>query len=302
MSSPRCLLLALPGSLMLLFFGIRVRVRGFAQLAPTPSSERELLQESEIIVKFLSPSRLLLAAVMGVALVSAGVSPASAAPVADQTQSGASIGLGRVVFGPSGGPPPEGLGSQFTAGVSGQLTQIDIPVDAAVANGNFLGVQVSVYSVDSFGVPTGGPLAVQNVPGAGIQVLASGGTLSVVFSTPATVAAGTPYAFVVEVLGATGEDTFIGLDWVAAAPDKLGIQTINYVPAVLPSMGIAFTTYVDGAGTPPGGGGGSGGEELADTGFAPSVPLAVAFAMLVAGAALVVSRRTRRQHSTALGG
>jgi type VI secretion system secreted protein VgrG len=172
--------------------------------------------------------------------------------------------------------------------------------------GNYLGVQVSVYSVDSFGVPTGGPLAVQDVPGAEIAGLASGGPLSVVFSTPATVAAGTPYAFVVEVLGATGEGLNLGLDWVAPAPDKLGIVTENYAASFFPTQGIAFTTFVDGGGTPPGGGGGSGGgsggEELADTGFAPSVPLAVAFAMLVAGAALVVSRRTRRQHSTALGG
>jgi hypothetical protein len=181
-------------------------VLGFAQFSPTPSSERELLQESGIIVKVLSPSRLLLAAVMGVALVSAGVSPASAAPVVDQTQSGASIGVMRVSFLTVGAPPPEGLGSQFTAGVSGQLTQIDIPVtDALSASGTFLGVQVSVYSVDSFGVPTGGPLAVQDVPGAVIATLAAGGTLNVVFSTPATVAAGTPYAFVVEVLEDTDE-------------------------------------------------------------------------------------------------
>jgi hypothetical protein len=107
--------------------------------------------------------------------------------------------------------------------------------------GNYLGVQVSVYSVDSFGLPTGGPLAIQNVPGAGIAALASGGTLSVVFSTPATVAAGTPYAFVVEVLGASGEDTQIALETVAAAPDKRAILTTNYVASVA-SAGIAFTT------------------------------------------------------------
>jgi hypothetical protein len=201
--------------------------------------------------------RLLVLAVASVALVGVGVSPASAAPVADQTQtipSGSSAGIGYV----NTAVPVRDydLGSYFTAGLSGSLTRIDIPIFGYNRAGTPLDAQVQVWNVDGSGQPIGAALATQVIPEATLAALGSG-TLSTAFLAPASVTAGNKYgftfSFVVPPVPGPYNST-LGMYIGTPAADKAAIFNQGSPPAPPAwssslSTGIGFTTYVDA--TPP---------------------------------------------------
>ena len=244
---------------------------------------------------------LTLAAVLvTAALFWVGVSPAQAAPVADQSQSGLTgthvivtiFQEGSAVFGKID------AGSSFTAGLSGQLTSIEVPFAAYDYLEDFAAhdAEAKVWSVDGAGLPTGTALATATIPAA--SLLPGGGTLTITFATPATVTAGTNYAFTigfVENSAAMGSEVLFRAGIAPAG--KHAVSLYNGIPILESPYGINFTTYVEPVAPedpsdeePPAG---ASDEELADTGANASAVVALAplgTMMLLAGA-LILRRR-----------
>ena len=167
---------------------------------------------------------------------------AYATPQVDQTQS--------LTTGGSGGPLcsfmgpmsiNDAAGTTFTAGITGSLTSIDIPLLWIYTSDN---LQVSIYATSS-GRPTGSALAVQIISPAALASVASGGTLSVTFTSPATVQSGTGYAFVLD-FPSCSSSAQASMATVTSVPGrafiyKQGSAAWNsYAPT-----GINFTTYVE---------------------------------------------------------
>ncbi len=193
-------------------------------------------------------SRLLVLAIASVALVGVGVSPASAAPVADQTQTVTPIGVIAASSITSAATQVD-LGSTFVAGLAGSLTRIDIPIAGYHLAGTPLDAQLRLWNVDGSGKPIGAALATQVIPQATLAALGLPGTLSTTFRAPATVTAGTTYAFTVGfVLGSGTLSSILDMRNGASAVGKTVVE-INGGFANLPGWGISFTTYVDT--TPP---------------------------------------------------
>jgi len=191
---------------------------------------------------------LTLAAVLvTAALVSLGVSPAQAAPVADQTQSGLTgtgaqamlmqnVGTGAVLF-------KTEVGSSFTAGLSGQLTSIEVQTSAYSGGFPAHEGEAKVWSVDGSGLPTGAALATQTIPVASLTL---SGTLTITFATPATVTAGTNYAFTIGFVEQTGAMVSQLTFPAGIAPaGKRMVAISNGFPALESQYGINFATYVD---------------------------------------------------------
>jgi hypothetical protein len=238
---------------------------------------------------------LTLAAVLvTAALFSVGVSPAQAAPVADQTQSGLTGSPQGAVF--LGNFLKIEIGNSFTAGLSGQLTSIEVQTSSYSTNATAHGAEAKVWSVDGNGLPTGTALATATIPVASIPT--AGGTLTITFSTPATVTAGTNYAFTIGFIdtpGATASSIY--LPGGVAPLGKRAVSFSNGTPALNPIDGINFTTYVEPPAPedpsdeePPSG---ASDEELADTGANASAVVALAplGAMVLLAGALIVRRR-----------
>jgi len=238
---------------------------------------------------------LTLAAVLvTAALVSLGVSPAQAAPVADQTQSGLTgtgaqamlmqdVGTGVVLF-------KTEVGSSFTAGLSGQLTSIEVQTSAYTGGFPAHEGEAKVWSVDGSGLPTGAALATQTIPVASLTL---SGTLTITFATPATVTAGTNYAFTIGFVQQTG--AFVSQLAFPAGIAPAGKRMVliqSGIPSLEPQYGINFATYVD-EGDSEGPPTGASDEELADTGANASAVVALAplVAMVLLAGALIVRRR-----------
>jgi hypothetical protein len=192
---------------------------------------------------------LTLAAVLvTAALFSVGVSPAQAAPVADQTQSGLTgtganvmlmqnLSTGAVLF-------ETEVGSSFTAGLSGQLTSIDVQTSAYSGGFPAHDAEARVWSVDGSGLPTGTALATQTIPVASLN---PAGTLTINFATPATVTAGTHYVFTIGFIETTGafmsQLSFDG--GISPAGKRVAGFAGGGTPYLDTEYGINFTTYVD---------------------------------------------------------
>ena len=230
--------------------------------------------------------------VASAALMTAGVAPAQAAPVADQVQSGLTgTDYTTIAHLPA---YQSVVGSPFQAGHSGSLTSIDLPIYYYVHNaGSGFDAQMKVWNVDGSGLPTGAALATQTIPVASMTPFDSTpGTLSVAFSSPATVTAGTNYAFTVEfiVVGAGWNELGYEAGLAPAGRRLIVDSTGSFV--VDGAYGINFTTYVDA---------GSSGQPLPNTGAntAEMVGFAAFAAGLLAAGALalvVVRRRTQARH------
>jgi hypothetical protein len=137
------------------------------------------------------------------------------------------------------------LGSTFVAGLTGSLTRIDIPIAAYVRTGPAIDARVRVWTVDGTGKPNFPLLATQVIPQATL-VAAIPGTLSTTFLAPATVTAGTTYAFTIGfVLGAGTLDSQLGLVYGPPATGKSLAKIDTGVFSAVPTDGISFTTYVD---------------------------------------------------------
>jgi hypothetical protein len=222
---------------------------------------------------------VLVALVVACGFVGAGALPAFAVPVVDQTQTVTAGGEAAVnCYEPNPGVPVcQAQGSTFTAGISGRLTSIDVPT---IRNVNPSDLTVTVWNADTVtGFPAGSAIATQVIPAAS---LVSGETVSVAFTSPATVVAGTDYVFILEFplsSASSGPGMLLSLG-VSPADKRLASFT-----SIDPVYGISFTTYVDDAPVSA--------APLADTGANVSViatSVSVSVGLLVAGA-LVIARR-----------
>jgi hypothetical protein len=195
---------------------------------------------------------LLVLAVASVALVGVGVSPASAAPVIDQTQTtgGGSQLRAESIF----GLRAVDLGSTFVAGLTGSLTRIDIPVQGYSNTGTLLDAQVRVWTVNQITGRLAFPiLATQVIPEATTRRMANSEfILTTTFDTPATVTAGTKYAFTVGFVSGVGTlDSTLAINAGTPGVDKTVVGIDGNVFTADPTKGISFTTYVDASAAPP---------------------------------------------------
>jgi LPXTG-motif cell wall-anchored protein len=227
-------------------------------------------------------SAVLVALVIVCGFVGAGALPAFAVPVVDQTQTVTAAGETSVsCYEPSPGVPVcVEQGSTFTAGMSGRLTSIDVPT---IRNVNPVDLTVSVWNANAAtGLPTGSAIATQEIPAAS---LVSGETVSVAFTSPATVVAGTDYVFILGFplsSASTGPGMLLSLG-VSPADKRLASFT-----SIDPEYGISFTTYVDDSPVSD--------APLPDTGSNGSVvgsSVGISVGLLVAGALVLVIARRR---------
>lgn len=226
-------------------------------------------------------SAALVALVIACGFVGAGALPAFAVPVVDQTQTVTAAGEAAVsCYEPGPGVAVcQEQGSTFTAGISGRLTSIDVPT---IRNVNPADLTVSIWIADAVtGLPTGSAIATQVIPAAS---LVSGETVSVAFTPPATVVAGTDYVFILGFplsSASSGPGILVSLG-VSPADKRLADFT-----DIDPVYGISFTTYVDDAPVSA--------APLADTGSNGSVvgsSVGISVGLLVVGAlAFVIARR-----------
>jgi hypothetical protein len=212
---------------------------------------------------------------VGLSLVIAA--PVSAAPVVDQTQTVTLVGISGPSCVDMGGVYNMGVGSTFTAGVSGLLTSIDVPI-AGTATPS--GLTMNVWNADGVsGLPTGAPIASQTVSVATLNSLASGGNLSVGFGTPATVVATNKYVFTLDFpADCAGSSYSLWMDVGEAPSDKRRVANVSGSFYIHPQYGLGFTTYVESppTQTPP--------SELSSTGIDRA-----GLGQLIGGSALVVA-------------
>jgi hypothetical protein len=216
-----------------------------------------------------------IAVAVGLSLVIA--TPVSAAPVVDQTQAVTLVGISGPSCVDMGGVYNMGVGSTFTAGVSGLLTSIDVPIAGTDTPS---GLTMNVWNADAVsGLPMGAPIASQAVSVATLDSLASGGNLSVGFGTPATIVAANKYAFTLDFpADCAGSSYSLWMDVGEAPSDKRRVANVSGNFSVHPQYGLGFTTYVESppTKTPP--------SELSSTGIDRA-----SLGQLIGGSAMVVA-------------
>jgi hypothetical protein len=234
----------------------------------------------DVSVKKISAA--LVALVIACGFVGAGALPAFAVPVVDQTQTVTAEGETTVnCYEPDPGVAVcQERGSTFTAGISGRLTSIDVPT---IRNVNPSDLTVTVWNADALtGLPTGSAIATQVIPAAS---LVSGETVSVAFTSPATVVAGTDYVF---ILGFPLSSASSGVGMLLSLGVSPADKRLASFTSIDLEYGISFTTYVDDA---------AGSDApLADTGANASVvgsSLAVSAGLLAAGVVVLAAMRRR---------
>jgi len=94
-------------------------------------------------------------------------------------------------------------GQTFTAGVSGQLTQLDADLFCSGCTGTTPNLTVSIRATNVSGVPTGADLASATLTG-----FSGSGYFAVTFGSPATVVAGTKYAIVLRATANPSAGTY----------------------------------------------------------------------------------------------
>lgn len=216
--------------------------------------------------------------------------PANAAPMVDQTQTITDIGSTSAMCLDMIGIYTLGIGSTFTAGVSGLLTSIEFPISYANSN---RGASVNIWSVDDIsGLPTGSPIASQAVSLATLSSLQNGGNLNVVFDTPITIVAAGKYAFTIDLAAdCTGGMNQVGFRMGLSDPDKRTVYREYSDATVDPAYGISFTTFVENQSPPASAPDAS----LAATGAEVSWILLGSLSAIVTGAGfLALGRRQRR--------
>lgn len=167
---------------------------------------------------------------------------ASAAPVADQTQTLSFLGTTGPMCSTGMMASNSTVGSVFTAGLTGALTSIAFPIQQTSTADNLL---VSVYSL-SGGLPAGQPLASQTIPSSSLLPLSQGGTLTVNFDTPASVVSGSEYAFTFKFPSCSSMAQLSVPEGIAPADKRLVFNQNNSATWFKETTyGMNFTTYVD---------------------------------------------------------
>ena len=171
--------------------------------------------------------------------------PANAAPLVDQTQTITNNGSGGPVCFDMGGVYTQGLGSAFTAGLSGLLSSIEFPITGTSALSS--GFTVTVWNVDEVsGLPTGPAIAAQAVSLETLNPLRNGGNLNVVFDTPPTIVAAEKYAFLMDFPATcTGSYNQVTLALGISDPDKIYFTRQNNAFVLGSGYGMSFTTSVE---------------------------------------------------------
>ena len=168
---------------------------------------------------------------------------AFAAPVIDQSQSISSTGTGSsFCMVDNDDSFSDDIGSTFTAGVSGTLTSLEIPIFGSSTSES---LSVLIYEI-SDGSITNPPLASQTISDAVLASVADGGTLSVVFTSPATIVSGGDYAFAMKFLSCTSFGQVV-VQLGESPADKRAIynQNNDATWATDNQYGMSFTTYVE---------------------------------------------------------
>jgi len=215
--------------------------------------------------------------------------PANAAPLVDQTQTITDTGSTSAMCLDMIGIYTLGIGSTFTAGVSGLLTSIEFPISYANTN---RGASVNIWNVDGIsGLPTGSPIAYQAVSLATLSTLQSGGNLNVVFDTPISIVAAGKYAFTIDLAAdCTGGMNQVGFRLGLSAPDKRTVFRQNSGTTLDPSYGISFTTFVENQSPPAS----APDESLAATGVEVSWIMLGSLTAIVTGAGFLALGRRKR--------
>jgi hypothetical protein len=133
-------------------------------------------------------------------------------------------------------------GQVFTAGVTGLLSRLDIPLSKSVTATN---LTVVIQGVTS-GLPNGTTIASSSVNVASIPTDPTSSTVSVNFSSPASLVAGTQYAFLLQSTDAA--NAIIAFQGTAYAGGDKIYNGFAF------SGALAFATYVttaDSGATPP---------------------------------------------------
>ncbi|MGH3427522.1 MAG: choice-of-anchor R domain-containing protein [Mycobacteriales bacterium] len=143
------------------------------------------------------------------------------------------------------GSPPA-VAQTFTAGVTGALDEVDMPLSNADSGSD---ITVTIQTAED-GLPGPTILATATVPAAGLPSFGAPSFVSVPLASPASVEAGTQYAIVVSAssgvygVGVTltdaypggSEACFCGGGWVSEAPSDLAFKT--YVAPTPPDTTI----------------------------------------------------------------
>ena len=179
------------------------------------------------------------------ALLIAPVSSALADSVIDQQQDVSVIGTANSscqIMGPDGVYNVVN-GSTFTPSLTGSLTRIDIAVASISGAEPFW---IRVYNTSSH-VPSGTPIAVQQISTDLITANASGGTLSIIFDSPTDVTEGTQYAFAVGADSCSSGTTSLNMQMGITEGHDTLVQYQSRIDSWVNDgyYGINYATYVD---------------------------------------------------------
>jgi hypothetical protein len=162
---------------------------------------------------------------------------ANATGTLDQQQTVATTG-----YGISGANPPASNAQTFTAGLSGELDQVELVL---FESGATLPLIVEIRTVTPGGEPAT-VIASASVPASSLPPCCTGAFVPITFSAPATVVAGTKYAIVAYTLepfggyvwGGTFADVYAGGSrWVSLTSPPTVWQAVE-------ANDMAFKTYV----------------------------------------------------------
>jgi hypothetical protein len=136
------------------------------------------------------------------------------------------------------------FGQSFTAGVSGQLTAVDVDLFCSSCTGTTPNITVSIRAT-SGDLPTGSDLATATIPGFSSG---SGGFFTATFGTPATLTAGTKYAIVVRAVSNPSAGTYAyvkssGSPYAGGRRSTSSTSGASWAVAS-PSTDIGFRTYM----------------------------------------------------------
>lgn len=179
------------------------------------------------------------AGALGAALLAASsiglASPAAAVGTLDQSATGSNGGGSNVQN------TSMTLSQTFTAGMSGQLAQVDLYLSK---NGTPTSATLSIKAVDGSGNPTGIALASEVVDAAAISGVFS--TIPVAFANPTTITSSTQYALVLSCLGCLSGFPSSTMNWGLATNSYAGgvADNSNYSPWAGGGNDFIFATYV----------------------------------------------------------
>ena len=190
---------------------------------------------------------------IGIAIAFAISTPsiALAAPVADQTQTISGDGSTTTTCIDMGGIWAQARGSQFTPGVSGSLSKLDIQVISTFGDRP---LTFAIWNAVA-GIPSGEVLASQDVSVADLASVSNGGTLSVNFSEPASLTKGSQYVFTMTFKECAGTSLNLMFPWNTTTQGQENVVASdfdgNWSETV--GMGMNFTTYFEDQSTTGGG-------------------------------------------------